>query len=92
MKSLVTEQGHVFSGDIFIDATYEGDLLAASGVSTTIGRESAATFNETNGGVRVNTTFSQLTVDVDPYVTPGDPSSGLIPTVQAGELGAPGSG
>ncbi|KAF3013741.1 hypothetical protein E8E14_007517 [Neopestalotiopsis sp. 37M] len=92
VKSLVTEQGHVFSGDIFIDATYEGDLLAASGVSTTIGRESAATFNETNGGVRVNTTFSQLTVDVDPYVTPGDPSSGLIPTVQAGELGAPGSG
>ncbi|ETS76295.1 hypothetical protein PFICI_11682 [Pestalotiopsis fici W106-1] len=92
VKSLITEQGHVFSGEVFIDATYEGDLLAASGVSTTIGRESAATFNETNGGVRVNTTFSQLTVDVDPYVTPGDPSSGLIPTVQPGELGAPGSG
>ncbi|RDL36235.1 uncharacterized protein BP5553_06847 [Venustampulla echinocandica] len=92
IKSIFTEQGDVFSGRIFIDATYEGDLLAAAGVSTTIGRESSATFNETNGGVRVNTTFSQLTVPVDPYVVVGDPSSGLIPTVQDEPLGAPGSG
>ncbi|KXJ88644.1 FAD dependent oxidoreductase-domain-containing protein [Microdochium bolleyi] len=92
VKTLITEQGTTFSGRLFIDATYEGDLLAAAGVSTTIGRESAASFNETNGGVRVNTTFSQLTVPVDPYIVPGDSSSGLIPTVQSDPMGAPGSG
>ncbi|KEF56328.1 uncharacterized protein A1O9_07909 [Exophiala aquamarina CBS 119918] len=46
---------------------------------------------EVNGGIHVNTTFSQLTVPVDPYVIPGRPSSGLIPTVKSepiGELGA----
>lgn len=92
IKSIITEQGQHFSGGVFIDATIEGDLLAAAGVTTTVGRESSITFGEVNAGVRVNSSFSQLTVPIDPYVIPGDPASGLIPTVQGGTLGAPGSG
>lgn len=92
VKSILTEQGQIFSGHVFIDATIEGDLLAAAGVSTTRGREAVSVFGEGHAGVRVNSPFSQLTVLVDPYIVMGDPSSGLIPTVQDQPLGEPGSG
>ncbi|KAJ5368820.1 uncharacterized protein N7496_008580 [Penicillium cataractarum] len=85
-----TEARDFFSARIFIDATYEGDLLAAAGVPYTIGRESIAAYNESLAGIQFNTTFSQLTVDVDPYRVSGNPSSGLIPTVQDQALGKAG--
>lgn len=85
------EDGKTISGKMFIDATYEGDLLAAAGVTTAIGREANAQYGETLNGVRGETTHAQFQVKVDPYVIPGDPKSGLIPAIQEGEIGTPGS-
>ncbi|PQO38393.1 FAD-dependent oxidoreductase [Blastopirellula marina] len=78
--SLTTLSGKTFAGKMFIDATYEGDLLAASGVSYTIGRESNAQYGEVGNGVEVakNTKNHRFRVAVDPYIKPGDPSSGLV--------------
>ncbi len=75
----------------FIDATYEGDLMAAAGVSFTIGRESNATYGETLNGVQVQPTH-QFSHFVDPFVTPGDPSSGTLPGVREGDAPPDGSG
>ncbi|KAL4914812.1 FAD dependent oxidoreductase-domain-containing protein [Aspergillus aurantiobrunneus] len=87
-----TEKNQTFSARYFIDATYEGDLLAAAAVSYVVGREPIAQYDEILAGIQHNTTFSQFTVDIDPYLIPGDPSSGLIPTVQNQTLGMPGDG
>ncbi|QDU75370.1 FAD dependent oxidoreductase [Bremerella volcania] len=64
---------------IFIDASYEGDLLAAAGCSYRTGRESAEQFDEQAAGVREPV----VKTPIDPYVTPGDPSSGLLNLLQA---------
>jgi hypothetical protein len=77
---------------MFIDATYEGDLMAKAGVSYTVGREANARYHETLNGVRAKTPQHQFRVPVDPYVKPGDPSSGLLPLVQADEGAQPGQG
>ena len=82
--SLVTESGRVFRGKVFIDATYEGDLMAAAGVSYAVGRESNAEYGETlNGRARGLATAHQLRPGVDPYVVKGDPASGLLPGIVA---------
>jgi hypothetical protein len=86
------ENGQQYSGKVFIDATLEGDLLAFAGVSTTWGRESNSEYGETKNGIRAETTHAQFLVKVDPYVIPGDPSSGLIPTIQDDPFGIPGKG
>lgn len=85
------ENGKSFTAGIFIDATYEGDLLAAAGISTAIGREANAQYNETLNGIRGETTHAQFQVKVDPYKIPGNPESGLIATVQPGEIGTHGA-
>jgi hypothetical protein len=77
---------------MFIDTTYEGDLLAAAGVSFAVGREANALYGETLNGIRPETPHHQFTVPVDPYNTPGDPTSGLLPFIQPGNDGTPGSG
>lgn len=87
------ESGRVFGGAMFIDATYEGDLMAKAGVSYHVGRESNATYNETLNGVQTrNAVHHQFIKPVDPYVVPGDPSSGLLPGIGADGPGAEGSG
>lgn len=79
-----SKTGQRFEGKIFIDATYEGDLMAGAGISFTVGRESNATYGETLNGVQLaNTTNHQFTLDIDPYRVPGDPSSGLVPRISA---------
>ena len=66
------------SARMFIDCSYEGDLMAKSGVSCTYGRESSDHYGENLAGVR-----PPLAVyGVDPYVKPGDPRSGLLPLLQ----------
>lgn len=95
--SITTLDGRTFVGRQFIDATYEGDLIAAAGVQTTTGRESIAAFNEPHAGVQTGVLhhqhhFGVLAGPVDPYVVPGDPSSGVIPLVSADPPGAFGSG
>ncbi len=102
--SITMLSGEKYSGRIFIDATYEGDLMAAAGVSYTIGRESNDTYKETLNGVHTRLTDTTMSgyparnqinhnfVDgVDPYVVKGDPSSGLLPFIDPdgpGEFGA----
>lgn len=90
--SIRMESGKVFRARMFIDATYEGDLMAQAGVSYTVGREANAKYGETLNGIRAQTPHHQFTVPVDPYVKPGDPRSGPLPFIQAGDGGKPGAG
>lgn len=92
ITSITTDDGTTYSGRMFIDATYEGDLMAKAGVSYTVGREANAQYGETLNGVRAQTKYHQFKVDVDPYLRPGDASSGLLPYIQPGDGGTPGSG
>ncbi|MCM2374539.1 FAD-dependent oxidoreductase [Rhodopirellula sp. ICT_H3.1] len=95
--SITTLDGQTFAGSVFIDATYEGDLVAAANVDTTYGRESMSEYNEPLAGVQTGVLhhahhFDVLSQRVDPYVVPGDPASGVIPLVSAEPPGAYGSG
>ncbi|MFO0818736.1 MAG: FAD-dependent oxidoreductase [Pirellulales bacterium] len=87
------ESGRIARGLRYIDATYEGDLLALAGVAFHVGREANSVYDETLNGVQVaNATKHQLQPGVDPYVKKGDPTSGLLPGVTAGPPGEDGSG
>jgi len=79
----VTEEGTEYCGKMFIDATYEGDLLAAAGCTYTVGREANAVYGETLNGVQTaQARFHQFADGVSPYVKPDDPKSGLLPNVE----------
>ena len=81
--SFVTESGRVYKGKMFVDATYEGDLMAAAGVSYTVGREANGVYGETISGIEKSlATNHQLEKGIDPYVVKGDPSSGLLPGIE----------
>ena len=87
------ESGRTFTGRMFIDATYEGDLMAKAGVKYHVGREANATYNETLNGIQVaRATKHQFTHQPDPYVKPGDPASGLLPGIQKEDPGKDGDG
>ena len=90
---LVMESGRAFEGRMFIDTTYEGDLLAKAGVSYHVGREANAVYGESINGVQVAHTVShQFTKKVDPYVKPGDPKSGVLPGINVAGPGEEHSG
>ena len=78
IAQLRMKSGRTFSGRVFIDATYEGDLLAAAGVHYSVGRESRAAFGESLAGVQRNL---ELTGEVDAYCMPQQPWSGLLPGI-----------
>jgi hypothetical protein len=91
--SIQTEDGRSFAGKMFIDASYEGDLMAKAGVSYVVGRESNAQYGETLNGFQLATPETlprisdlgaddQFVKDVDPYVRRGDAGSGLLPNVE----------
>jgi hypothetical protein len=97
--------GKKYRGKMFIDATYEGDLMAAAGVTYTIGREPNKLYKETLNGVQANDysitlskTLSRNSIhhnfidSVDPYIIKGDPSSGLLPFLIKGGPGIDGHG
>ena len=89
LVELRTVSGRTFRAKQFIDATYEGDLMAAAGVSYTVGREANAECGETLNGVqRARAVYHQLQPGVDPYVVKGDPSSGLLPGLKP-DIAAP---
>jgi len=93
IRSIRMENGRAYAGRIFVDATYEGDLMAKAGVSYHVGREANAVYGETLNGVQTrNATSHQFKVRVDPYVAPGDPRSGLVPGLHDGGPGEEGSG
>ena len=93
IRSLRLEDGREFAGKMFIDASYEGDLLPGAHVTYTVGRESNAAFGESVNGIQsVRSNQNQLQKNIDPFVRPGDPSSGLLPGVNPDPGGADGSG
>jgi lysophospholipase L1-like esterase len=92
INRLKLEDGREFAGKMFIDASYEGDLLPGAGVTFTVGREANATHGETYNGIQAaRATKNQLREGIDPYVTPGNPASGLLAGVNADAGGADGS-
>ena len=92
--SIKTISGNIYSGKVFIDATYEGDLMASAGVKYTIGRESGDTYNEQFNGIQKGVFHHDhhFKVNVDPYKIPGDPSSGLLPRISPDSHGENGTG
>lgn len=78
---IVMESGLSFKGKMFIDATYEGDLMAASNVSYIVGRESNSCYQETLNGIHFNSPKGSKAIKIDPYVVKGDPQSGLLPRI-----------
>ncbi len=105
ISQITMETGETYVGNVFIDATYEGDLMAAAGVSYTYGREANSQYGETLNGVQANKISLSLTgrvsrnaynhnfIDrVDPYIVKGDKSSGLLPFINPESPGVDGSG
>ena len=78
---ITTLSGKEFSAPVFIDATYEGDLMAAAGVTFTIGREAGSTYDEEWNGIQVGTLHHQHhfgKMNISPYKVPGDSTSGVV--------------
>lgn len=99
IQSIVVENSQASSaatrkeigGKMFIDCSYEGDLMAKAGVSYTVGREDNRQYGETINGVQLMKGH-QFPDGIDPYQTPGDPSSGLVWGVSDGRLEPNGTG
>ena len=90
---IVMLSGNRYRGKMFIDATYEGDLMAAAGISYHVGREANAVYGETLNGVQTARAISHQFMNfVDPYVVPGDPESGLLPRIHGDSPGVDGEG
>ena len=91
LTSIKMEGGLTVRAKMFIDASYEGDLMAKSGVTYEVGRESNATYGETLNGTQVRH-LHQFDFAVDPYVKEGDPTSGLLPGINAEPAAPTGTG
>lgn len=112
ITEIQTDDDRRIRAKMFIDTTYEGDLLAAAGVSSIVGRESNATYGEEYNGIHYAEKYLPRTghqmpgsngrvkggqgvwdrdFPLDPYKIPGDPTSGLLPLVDAGDPGVPGA-
>jgi hypothetical protein len=97
ITAIRTLGGKTYAGRMFIDATYEGDLMAAAGVSYHVGRESQRTYGEQWNGVQTGVLhhrhhFGVLPQKISPYIVPGDPASGLLPRISPDPPGQYGDG
>ncbi len=86
IKTIRMLSGLTLQGRMFIDATYEGDLMAAAGVEYHVGRESREQYGEQWNGVQIGTLhhghhFGKVSQPISPYIIAGDPSSGLLPRI-----------
>jgi hypothetical protein len=95
--SITMLSGKTYTGKAFIDATYEGDLMAAAGVGYHVGREANSVYGETWNGVQTGVLhhrhhFGVLREKISPYVAPGDPASGVLPRIRPVPPGAYGEG
>lgn len=91
IKSIFLEDGLEISASVFIDASVEGHLLDLAGVSTETIREGKDKYGEPKNGIQIQNEYRQFSVPVDPYLIPGDSASGLIATIQEGDLGVYGA-
>jgi hypothetical protein len=89
IKSIQTLNGKVFRGRVFVDATYEGDLMAAAGVSCHVGREGCDVYGEKWNGVQTGVLHHghYFKEDISPYIVPGDPGSGVLPRISTEDPG-----
>lgn len=85
--SIVTEDGAEFTGTVFADCSYEGDLMAQAGVSYTWGRESSSQYSESLAGVRERTPYHQFLVDVPAR----DETGAVLPEISTQPKGVAGS-
>ena len=94
IRSFRTLTGNVYQGKMFIDATYEGDLMAAAGVKYHVGREANSVYGETWNGVQTEV-FQHghhFKAKISPYKIANDPKSGLLPEILDKPAGKNGSG
>ena len=97
IRSISTLSGKSYTGRMFVDATYEGDLMAAAGVDYHVGREGTNVYNEKWNGIQVGVLhhrhhFGVLKKKISPYVVPGDASSGVLPRISSEPPGKYGEG
>src|SRR5262245_19580869 len=97
ITTIITLSGKRYTGKMFIDATYEGDLMAAAGVSYHIGREANSVYGETWNGVQTGVLhhghhFGAVKEKISPYIIPGDPTSGVLPRISTEPPGEYGQG
>ena len=87
--------GRTFKAKVFIDATYEGDLMAAAGASYHVGREANSVYGEKWNGVQLEAYKHHrhyFMSPTSPYKIPGDPQSGVLPYVSTEPPGKTGDG
>lgn len=82
------EESLIVKSKIFIDSSYDGDLMARAGVSYRVGRESTFDYNETTAGVQKPVRVTPI----DPFVEPGNPASGILNLVETDNNRAQGVG
>lgn len=87
VTAFTTNKGDTYKGQVFVDATYEGDLMALAGVKYHVGREGRDVYGESLAGVQKFSKFHQWPVKVD-----GRDGKKLLPFIQSGSLGKPGEG
>jgi hypothetical protein len=97
LTSIGMLSGKAYTGRMFIDATYEGDLMVAAGVDYHVGRESQATYGEKWNGIQTGVLhhrhhFGVLKQPISAYVVPGDPTSGVLPRISKDPPGQYGAG
>ncbi|QIU95350.1 FAD-dependent oxidoreductase [Bacteroides faecium] len=90
IRSIQLENGKVVEAKMFIDASYEGDLLARAGISYTVGRESNLQYGETYNGIRINYDQGKDLTKISPYIKEGNVKSGTLPYVTAQKWGKQG--
>jgi hypothetical protein len=87
LKALHMDSGRTFTGGCFIDASYEGDVMAFAGVTSTVGREANSTYRESMNGVQLNSRHTAF----ESCIAPGPDANSLWPTVFASGAGTPGA-
>ena len=96
IQSITMMTGETVAAKMFIDSTYEGDLLAAAGVSYRVGREPRGAYGESLAGqwqsVSWKGVYQFCGLPISPFVDPQDPASGLLPEIAAEPAGKPGQG
>jgi len=97
IDSISTLSGKTFLGKMFIDATYEGDLMAAARVDFHVGREANKVYGETWNGIQTGVLhhrhhFGVIKQPISPYINPSDPKSGLLPRISPDSPGVKGEG
>lgn len=94
IHSIRTMSGKSYEGKMFIDATYEGDLMALAGVNYHVGREANAVYGEQYNGVQVGVFHHRhhFKDKISAYRIPGDSTSGLLPEISMDRPGPNGSG